>query len=118
MPDDQSENIAMLCAEGDTWRRHRRLINPTLDHRAVVADAPMLAEIAEEMAGHLARVPAGEAIDIGQAFAHLITLSTRHAFTADDSDIEPMLDRLLKIPNAHDRSAGGNHSETAFAAPG
>jgi cytochrome P450 len=88
----------MLCAEGDVWRRHRRLINPTLDHRAVVADAPMLAELAEAMAGYLARLPAGEAIDIGQTFTHLITVSTRHAFTTDDREIEPMLDRMGHFP--------------------
>jgi cytochrome P450 len=88
----------MLCAEGEIWRRHRRLINPTLDHRAVVADAPMLAEMAEAMARYLARLPPGEAIDVGQTFAHLITVSTRHAFTTDDREIEPMLDRMGHFP--------------------
>jgi cytochrome P450 len=88
----------MLCAEGETWRRHRRLINPTLDPRAVAADAPMLAGMAEELAHHLARVPAGESIDIGQVFAHLITVSTRHAFTSGEAEIEPMLDRMGHFP--------------------
>src|SRR3989440_9719725 len=33
----------MLCAEGEVWRRHRRVLNPTLDRRAVLADVPRLA---------------------------------------------------------------------------
>src|SRR5262249_23287220 len=28
----------MLCAEGEVWRRHRRILNSTLDRRAVIAD--------------------------------------------------------------------------------
>ena len=88
----------MLCAEGETWRRHRRLINPTLDHRAIQADAPMLGEMAEEMARYLSRLPARQEIDINQAFVHLITMSTRHVFTTEDREIEPMLDRMGHYP--------------------
>ena len=88
----------MLCAEGETWRRHRRLINPTLDPRAVVADLPVLAETAETMADHLARLPAGEEIDIGRVLVHLITVSTRRVFTGEDPAIEPMLDRMGHFP--------------------
>ena len=49
----------MLHAEGTPWRRHRRLINPTLDHRALLPDAPMLIELAEELARHLRRCRRG-----------------------------------------------------------
>lgn len=88
----------MLCAEGEIWRRHRRLINPTLDHRAILADAPILAAVAEELARHLSRLPVGEEIDIGQTLGHLITISTRHVFTSDDREIESMLDRMGHFP--------------------
>ena len=49
----------MLHAEGEPWRRHRRLINPTLDPRALLPDGPMLIELAEEMAHRLAAMPPG-----------------------------------------------------------
>ena len=88
----------MLAAEGETWQRHRRLINPTLDPRAILADAPILAALAEDMAGRLAQLPRGQEIDLGQTLTHLITVSTRHVFTAADSDIEPMLDRMGHFP--------------------
>ena len=88
----------MLSAEGETWRRHRRLINPTLDPRAILADAPILAALAEELARHLSRLPPGQEIDIGQTLGHLITISTRHVFSSGDSEIEPMLDRMGHFP--------------------
>lgn len=91
-------STGMLSAEGDVWRRHRRLINPTLDPRAIVADAPLLVEVAEEMAHRLAQVPAGQEIEIGQAFSYLITISTRRAFATDDPEIEPLLDRMGHYP--------------------
>src|SRR5579863_8697977 len=84
-----ASGTGMLCAEGDTWRRHRRLINPTLDPRAVAADAPLFVEMAGEMARHLAQWPADRELDLGQSFTHLITASTRRAFTTDDQEIEP-----------------------------
>src|SRR5437764_2702538 len=59
----------MRCAEGESWRRHRRLINPTLDYRAVQADVPALRGFAEDAAGFLASVPPGEEIDIGDTAA-------------------------------------------------
>jgi cytochrome P450 len=88
----------MLCAEGDLWRQHRRLINPTLDPRAIAADAPILGYLAERMADLLARVPSGQEIDLGQALGHLITVSTRHVFTGSDQEIEPMLDFMGHYP--------------------
>jgi cytochrome P450 len=87
----------MLCAEGPVWRRHRSLINPTLDHRAILADVPMLITLAEELAWHLGRLPPDQEIDISQAFSYLITASMRHVLTTDDPEIEPMLRRMARF---------------------
>src|SRR5437868_14347315 len=62
----------MLAAEGEVWRRHRRLLNPALDHRTVLADLPVFVELSEALAGHLARLPAGQGIRGGRRFGHLI----------------------------------------------
>jgi len=91
----------MLHAEGAPWRRHRRLINPTLDHRAMLPDGPMLIELAEEMARHLANLPAGEAIDTHDAFRHLITRSAGYVFAGADRAVDPMLDRLGQYPGPY-----------------
>jgi cytochrome P450 len=91
----------MLAAEGELWRRHRRLLNPALDHRTVLADLPVFVELSEALAGHLARLPAGEDIDIGQTFAHLITAMTGRVFAAGDRDIDPVLYRLGQYPGKY-----------------
>ena len=91
----------MLHAEGAGWRRHRRLINPTLDHRALLPDVPTLVELAEALARELARVPAGQGIDTNEAFRHLITLSAGHVFAGADRAIDPMLDRMGQYPGRY-----------------
>jgi cytochrome P450 len=91
----------MLHAEGAPWRQHRRLINPTLDHRAVLPDGPVLIELAEEMARHLATLPAGQEIDLHDAFRHLITLSAGHVFAGMDRAIDPMLDHMGQYPGPY-----------------
>ena len=91
----------MLSAEGEGWRRHRRVLNPTLDHRAVLADLPMMVELSELLAEHLAGLPRGQQIDIGDTFAHLITAMTGRVFAADDRAIDPVLYRLGQFPGKY-----------------
>jgi cytochrome P450 len=40
----------LLTSEGDTWRRHRRIMAPSFDHRSIVAYAPVMTEIAVNLA--------------------------------------------------------------------
>jgi cytochrome P450 len=91
----------MLAAEGELWRRHRRVLNPTLDHRAVLADVPVMVELSETLAEHLGRLPAGQEVDIGAAFAHLVTAITGRVFAADDRGIDPVLYRLGQYPGKY-----------------
>ena len=88
----------MLHAEGAPWRRHRRLINPTLDHRAMLPDAPMLIELAEELARHLGALPPGQRVDLHDVFRHLITRSAGQVFAGDDRALDPVLDLSASIP--------------------
>ncbi|MBV8890008.1 MAG: cytochrome P450 [Alphaproteobacteria bacterium] len=91
----------MLHAEGAPWRRHRRIINPTLDYRAMLADLPLLVELAEEMGRHLARQPAGQPIDTHEAFRALVTISAGHIFTGADRALDPMLDHMGQYPGPY-----------------
>jgi cytochrome P450 len=91
----------MLAAEGDLWRRHRRLLNPTLDHRTVLADLPVFVELSAALAERLAQLRYGEAINIGETFTHLITAMTGRVFAADDRAIDPVLYRLGQYPGKY-----------------
>lgn len=91
----------MLSAEGEVWRRHRRILNPTLDHRAVLADVPVIVELSKALADHLAGLPPGRKIDVGETFAHLITAATGRIFAAENRDIDPVLYRLGQYPGKY-----------------
>jgi cytochrome P450 len=90
----------MLINDGAIWRRHRRLVNPLLDHQATLPDAPMLIASTEKLAQHLAELPRGEEIDIGEQLALLITISVGHVFAGADADVLPMLSRMARFPGA------------------
>jgi cytochrome P450 len=91
----------MLHAEGTPWRRHRRIINPTLDHRALLPDAPMLIELAEELARHLAALVPGQPVDLHDVFRHLITRSAGQVFAGDDRVLDPVLDHMGQYPGPY-----------------
>lgn len=91
----------MLSAEGELWRHHRRALNSTMDHRAVMAETPMLIDLAQEMAAHLARVPAGRPINVGEAFTHLLTRTTGQIFAGDDRGIDEMVQHMGHYPGRY-----------------
>jgi cytochrome P450 len=88
----------VLINNGALWRRHRDLLNPTLDYRAMLPDAPALIRWTEVLADHLAAWPAGEPLDIGHALTHLLAISAGHIFAGTEPAIQPMLIRMGKFP--------------------
>ena len=46
-----SSGGGMVCLEGEDWWRHRRIVNPALDQRALRPDLGALIALTEEMAG-------------------------------------------------------------------
>lgn len=96
-----SAGAGMVCLEGEDWRRHRRVINPALDHRALRADLPALIRWTEAMAAYLARLPRGKPIEIGRTLTHLLTRTTGHVFAGDEPDIDAMLLRMGRYPEKY-----------------
>src|SRR5205814_2720969 len=52
-------------------------------------------------AEHFGRLPAGQEIDIGAAFAHLVTAITGRVFAANDRGVDPVLYRLGQYPGKY-----------------
>jgi cytochrome P450 len=96
-----SSGSGMLCAEGEVWRRHRRLLNPTLDHRTIVADLPVLVELTQALADYLCELPPPREINIGEVFSHLITAFTGRLFAANEREIDPVVHRLGQYPGKY-----------------
>ena len=91
----------MLAAEGDTWRRHRRLLTPLLDHRAVLAELPLIADLARQLGDHLTRLAPAQEINLGETFAHFVTAVTGRLFAGDERAVDPLLYRLGQYPGRY-----------------
>jgi cytochrome P450 len=91
----------MLCAEGEVWRRHRRMLNPTLDRRAILNDVPGLVTLTEELARRIGELQPGQPLHMGEMFAHLLTRSSGQVFAGDDRAIDPMVDRMGHFPGEY-----------------
>ncbi len=91
----------MVCLEGADWWRHRRIINPALDHRALRPDVPTLIRLTEEAARHLAEIARGQPVEIGRTLTHLLTRTTGWVFAGDEPEIDAMLLRMGRYPEKY-----------------
>lgn len=86
-----------LASEGETWRRHRRVATPTIDHRAVLADTPAMVALAERVADELEE-RCGQVIDLERWSVDLATTMFNHVLTGGRPDAGPLLAWMSKIP--------------------
>src|SRR5260221_4265520 len=93
-----TSGAGMLHLEGEESRRHRRLLNPTLDHRAIQSAIPRLIELTDHPARLLPKTPPDREIDIGETLTHWLTVTTGHVFAGDHREIGPLLYRLGQFP--------------------
>src|SRR6185437_7971403 len=84
----------LLTSEGDTWRRHRRIMAPSFDHRSIVAYAPLMTEIAADLAEHWDTLPAGAEIDVaGAMMKATLHIISRTMFSSDSDEIVDVVER-------------------------
>src|SRR5580698_11034678 len=84
----------LLTSEGETWRRHRRIMAPAFDHRSIIGYAPIISELT---AGLLERWDAlddsGE-IDIAAAMMHTtLHIISRAMFSSESDEIVDVVER-------------------------
>jgi cytochrome P450 len=84
----------LLTSEGDIWRRHRRIMAPSFDHRSIVAYAPLMAEIAQDLAAEWDALPANAEVDIAGAMMHAtLHIISRTMFSTDSDEIIDIVER-------------------------
>ncbi len=121
----------LLTSEGDTWRRHRRIMAPSFDHRSIVAYAPLMTEIAEDLAAQWDTLPAGGEVDVAAAMMHAtLHIISRTMFSSDSdeivdivergvehyqSEIRPGLIDLLELPQWLSRLTSWRRPERVFS---
>lgn len=90
----------MLSTEGETWRDHRRLINPTLDRRSIGGELATTIQYTGLAAEQFARTPANTPLDIRGHLKRLVLTMTRDAFARTDDRValEQMIDLVSHFP--------------------
>ena len=60
----------LLTSEGETWRRHRRIMAPSFDPRSIVGYAPIMTEVTQELLAKWDALPQGSETDVAAAMMH------------------------------------------------
>ena len=121
----------LLTSEGDTWRRHRRIMAPSFDHRSILAYAPLMTEIAAGLAEQWDALPAGAEVDVAAAMMRAtLHIISRTMFSSDSdeivhvvergvgryqSEIRPGLIDLLELPKWMSRLTAWRRPERVFS---
>jgi len=81
----------LLSAEHQTWQRHRRMLNPVLDHRSAQLAAPMLCQLATRLVDQFTQWPPEKDIDVADMATIWMTRSAGHVFAGEDRALDDML---------------------------
>jgi cytochrome P450 len=78
----------LLTSEGETWRRHRRIMAPSFDHRSIVGYAPLMAEVAADLLAKWDALPDHAETDVATDMMHLtLHIISRAMFSSDSDEI-------------------------------
>lgn len=78
----------LLTSEGETWRRHRRIMAPAFDPRSVAGYAPIMTEVTENLLDKWDGMPEGSEVDVAAAMMHAtLHIISRAMFSSDSDEI-------------------------------
>jgi len=78
----------LLTSEGETWRRHRRIMAPAFDPRSVVGYAPLMTEVTLALLAKWDALPEASEVDVAAAMMHAtLHIISRAMFSSDSDEI-------------------------------
>jgi cytochrome P450 len=84
----------LITSEGETWRRHRRIMSPAFDHRSIAAYAPIITGAAQELLTEWQALDAGLSIDVATAMMGVtLNIISRSMFSSDSEHIVAIMER-------------------------
>ena len=88
----------LLTSEGETWRRHRRIMAPAFDHRSITGYAPIMTEVTEHLLQRWDAFPESREIDVAAAMMHTtLHIISRAMFSSDSDDIVDTVERGVTL---------------------
>jgi cytochrome P450 len=84
----------LLTSEGETWRRHRRIMAPAFDPRSVAGYASIMTDISEKLLAKWDSLPDQSAVDVAAAMMHTtLHIISRAMFSSDSDEIVDVVER-------------------------
>ena len=94
----------LLTSEGETWRRHRRIMAPAFDPRSIAGYAPIMTDVTEALLAKWDELPAPREVDVAaammQATLHIIS---RAMFSSDSDEIVEAVENGVNQYQTHVR---------------
>src|SRR5215472_12944638 len=84
----------LLTSEGETWRRHRRIMAPAFDRRSIESYAPIITAVANELLNRWDALPEHSEVDVGAAMMHTtLHIISRAMFSANSDEIVDIVEQ-------------------------
>jgi len=84
----------LLTSEGETWRRHRRIMAPAFDRLSMESYAPIITGVTSELLARLDVLPNLSEVDVGAAMMHTtLHIISRTMFSANSDEIVEVVER-------------------------
>src|ERR1700722_13481436 len=84
----------LLTSEGETWRRHRRIMAPAFDHRSIIGYAPIITEVTAGLLERWDYLVDSSDIDVAGAMMHTtLHIISRAMFSSDSDEIVDVVER-------------------------
>jgi cytochrome P450 len=94
----------LLTSEGETWRRHRRIMAPAFDHRSIVGYAPIIVDVTGNLIAQWDALPNSSEIDVAAAMMHTtLHIISRAMFSSDSDDIVDAVEHGVTLYQANVR---------------
>jgi cytochrome P450 len=86
----------LLTSEGDAWRRQRRIMAPSFDHRSLMSYTPVMTEAAAVLLARWDRLPEGAPLDIAAEMMRLtLKIIARAMFSTDADDVGSIVEEAV-----------------------
>src|SRR5690349_16031357 len=84
----------LLTSEGETWRRHRRIMAPAFDRRSIATYVPIITAVTSELLVGWDILPNWSEVDVRAAMMHTtLHIISRTMFSANSHEIVEMVER-------------------------